>query len=133
MIASPIATQSTPPARRRGRQAAEETPFQQVEGHFYGISAELTHAATSLGATATHDELADRCVRLAAGVARELVNAADPRTRARARAILAYCAEYERHDAQEDAQVAHAGVRVASAHTEARHGAALIERLEARA
>lgn len=114
-------------ARRRGRQPAEETLPEQVEGCLYGVTLELLGARVGLNAAPLHDAMADRAVRLIAGVAHLLLGHGDPNVRQQARAILTYCRDYQRHDGAEDAHVATATTRVDAARREARTGAALIE------
>ena len=113
--------------RRRGRQPADETLPECVEGCLYGVSYELIGARRGLDAAPTHDALADQAVRLIGGVAHLLLGHGDPDVRQKARAILTYCRDYARHDGQEDAQVADAALHVDAARREARTGAALIE------
>lgn len=114
-------------APRRGPKPAVEGVPEQVEGCLYGVTLELLGARVGLNAAPMHDAMADRAVRLIAGVAHLLLGHGDPAVRQQARAILTYCRDYQRHDGAEDAQVAEAGTRVDAARREARTGAALIE------
>ena len=120
------AVQDTTP-RRRGPKIAEETLPERVEGCLYGVTLELLGARVGLNAAPLHDAMADRAVRLIAGVAHLLLGHGDPAVRQQARAILTYCRDYQRADSQEDAQVADATTRVDAARRDARTGAALIE------
>ena len=113
--------------RRRGPKPAVEGVPEQVEGCLYGVTLELLGARVGLNAAPLHDAMADRAVRLIAGVAHLLLGHGDPNVRQQARAILTYCRDYQRHDGAEDAQVADATTRVDAARREARTGAALIE------
>ena len=110
-----------------GRKPAEETIPERVEGCLYGVTYELVGARRGLDAAPTHDALADQAVRLIGGVAHLLLGHGDPDVRQKARAILIYCRDYQRHDGAEDAHVATATTRVDAARREARTGAALIE------
>ena len=113
--------------RRRGRQPADETLPERVEGCLYGVSYELIGARRGLDAAPTHDALADDAVRRIAGVAHNLLGHGDANVRQRARAILTYCRDYTRADQAEDAHVGAATTHVDAARREARTGAALIE------
>ena len=113
--------------QRPGPKIAEETLPERVEGCLYGVTLELLGARVGLNAAPMHDAMADRAVRLIAGVAHLLLGHGDPAVRQQARAILTYCRDYQRADSQEDAQVADATTRVDAARREARTGAALIE------
>lgn len=112
---------------RPGPRVAEETLPEQVEGCLYGVTLELHGARIGLAAAPTHDALADKAVRLIAGLAHNLLGHGDPAVRQHARAILTYCREYSRADQAEDAHVATATLHVDAARREARTGAALIE------
>lgn len=114
-------------ARRPGRQPAEETLPERVEGCLYGVSYELVGARRGLDAAPTHDALADDAVRRIEGYAHAILGHPDRQVRSYVRAILTACAEYRRHDGAEDAHVAIAAGHVDAARREARTGAALIE------
>lgn len=114
-------------APRRGPKPAEETLPERVEGCLYGVTLELLGARVGLNAAPLHDAMADRAVRLIAGVAHLLLGHGDPAVRQQARAILTYCRDYTRADDAEDRQYGDATLRVDAAHREARTGAALIE------
>ena len=121
------AVQDTTP-RRRGPKIAEETLPERVEGCLYGVTLELLGARVGLNAAPVHDAMADRAVRLIAGVAHLLLGHGDPLVRQHARAILTGCREYDAHDRAEDtAYGRQATTRVDAARREARTGAALIE------
>lgn len=114
-------------APRRGRQPAVEGLPEQVEGCLYGVTYELHGARIGLAAAPTHDALADQSVGMIALEAQALLGHADSEVRRRIRRILMLCRDYQRHDGQEDAQVAEATLHVDAARHEARTGAALIE------
>ena len=63
--------------RRRGRQPADETLPERVEGCLYGVSYELIGARRGLDAAPTHDALADDAVRRIAGYAHAILGHPD--------------------------------------------------------
>jgi len=113
--------------RRRGRQPADETLPERVEGCLYGVSYELIGARRGLDAAPTHDALADDAVRRIAGYAHAILGHPDRMVRSYVRGILTYCRDYTRADQAEDAHVGAATTHVDAARREARTGAALIE------
>ena len=125
MVVSPLTNDTTP--RRPGRQPAEETIPERVEGCLYGVSYELVGARRGLDAAPTHDALADRAANGMADEARALLGHADPEVRRRARHSLMLYRQYVEADRHEDTHVATATTHVDAARREARTGAALIE------
>lgn len=116
--------------RRPGRQIAPETALQMIEGHLYGVGAELTYAGADYDALWPHDTNADEAVYRQEHRNRELLDHPDPRVREIARANLADCAIYRREDTHEDDRIKLMRYRERRAHFEARAGAACVEQAE---